>query len=82
MKAADRLRQSVQAMAQQPAGERRNQAIFDANRALWDTQEAMASAYDPGHKSRNASSGSSSARNVSAASGTSSSSASSAQPNK
>ncbi|MBL0419170.1 hypothetical protein JI739_02310 [Ramlibacter sp. AW1] len=47
MRAADSLRQSVQAMAQQPAGERRNQAMSQARQALWDTQQAMVSAYDP-----------------------------------
>ena len=41
------LRQAIQQMAQQPPGERRNQAIRTANRALWDTQMAMASAYQP-----------------------------------
>lgn len=39
--AADRLRQSIQAMADQPAGARRNQAIKEANDALIATQEAM-----------------------------------------
>lgn len=39
--AAQRLRQAVQAMAQQPAGPGRTQAIQDANRALFDTQQAM-----------------------------------------
>ncbi|WP_332813894.1 beta/gamma crystallin domain-containing protein [Ramlibacter sp.] len=48
MQTADQLRQAVQAMAQQPAGERRNQAIRQANRALLDTQVAMAHAYQPG----------------------------------
>ncbi|MEJ8838821.1 hypothetical protein [Ramlibacter sp. AN1133] len=46
MAAADSLRQSVHAMAREPAGERRNQAIRDANRALLATQVAMANAYD------------------------------------
>src|SRR5205085_9634363 len=46
MAAADGLRDAVQEMATQPAGARRNQAIRDANRALLDTQTAMANAYD------------------------------------
>jgi len=46
MAAADTLRQSIHSMAREPAGERRNQAIRDANRALMDTQVAMANAYD------------------------------------
>lgn len=48
MKSADSLRQAIQEMAQQPAGERRNQAIQQANRALWDAQSAMVAAYQPG----------------------------------
>jgi hypothetical protein len=48
MKAADSLRESIQAMAQQPPGERRNRAIDQARQALWDTQSAMLSAYAPG----------------------------------
>lgn len=47
MKAADSLRESIQAMAQQPAGERRNAAIRQANEALLETQSAMAMAYTP-----------------------------------
>lgn len=47
MKAADSLRQSIQEMAQQPAGERRDRAIADAHKALRDTQAAMLSAYTP-----------------------------------
>jgi hypothetical protein len=46
MTAADTLRDSIHAMARQPAGSERNQAIRDANRALLETQAAMASAYD------------------------------------
>jgi len=46
MTAADTLRDSIHAMARQPAGERRNEAIRDANRALLDTQAAMVNAYD------------------------------------
>jgi hypothetical protein len=46
MGAADSLRQSVQAMADQKAGPGRNDAIRAANQALLDTQAAMASAYD------------------------------------
>lgn len=48
MKSADSLRQAIQEMAQQPAGERRNQAIQQAHRALWDTQSAMVAANQPG----------------------------------
>ncbi|HYD76495.1 beta/gamma crystallin domain-containing protein [Ramlibacter sp.] len=47
MKSADSLRQSIQEMAQQPAGERRNEAIQQAHRALWETQAAMIDAYQP-----------------------------------
>jgi hypothetical protein len=39
--AAQKLRDSVQAMAQQPAGERRNQAAQAAREALLETQQAM-----------------------------------------
>lgn len=39
--AAQRLREAVQAMAQQPAGAERNAAILQANQALFDTQQAM-----------------------------------------
>lgn len=39
--AAQRLREATQEMAKQPGGERRNQAIREANQALLDTQEAM-----------------------------------------
>jgi hypothetical protein len=46
MAAADSLRGSIQEMATQPAGPGRNQAVRDANRALLDTQAAMANAYD------------------------------------
>jgi hypothetical protein len=46
MTAADTLRDSIHAMARQPAGARRTEAIRDANRALLDTQAAMVSAYD------------------------------------
>jgi hypothetical protein len=41
--AAQRLRESLQAMAQQPAGERRNQAMAQAREALLHTQQAMVS---------------------------------------
>jgi hypothetical protein len=54
MKSADSLRQAIQEMAQQPAGERRDRAIAEANRALWDTQLAMASAYQPDTRSMGA----------------------------
>jgi sporulation protein YlmC with PRC-barrel domain len=39
--AAQKLRESIQAMAQQPAGERRNQAMKEAQQALYDTNQAM-----------------------------------------
>ena len=39
--AAQRLREAVQAMAQQPAGERRNKAMDQAREALLQTQQAM-----------------------------------------
>lgn len=48
MQAADSLRFAIQEMATKPAGEARNRAIETANRALLDTQMAMASAYRPG----------------------------------
>ena len=54
MKSADSLRQAIQEMAQQPAGERRDRAIEEAQRALWDTQLAMASAYQPDTRSMGA----------------------------
>lgn len=41
--AADRLREAVQAMATQPAGERRNYAINQANEALLEVKQAMTS---------------------------------------
>jgi hypothetical protein len=52
MQSADSLRTAVQAMAQQPAGKGRNQAIREANRALLDAQAAMVAAYQPGGSSR------------------------------
>jgi len=39
--AAQRLREAIQAMAQQPPGERRNQAMAQAREALLGTQQAM-----------------------------------------
>lgn len=45
MRAADSLRESIQAMAQQKPGDARNRAIEQAQQALWDTQQAMVSAY-------------------------------------
>ena len=39
--AAQRLREAIQAMAQQPPGEGRNKAIDQAHQALYDTQSAM-----------------------------------------
>lgn len=47
MASADSLRQAIQEMAQQPAGDRRNQAISEAHRALFDAQAAMVAAYQP-----------------------------------
>ncbi len=44
--AADTLRESIHAMARQPAGAARDQAIREANQALLDTQVAMANAWD------------------------------------
>lgn len=41
--AADRLREAVQAMATQPAGERRNFAIRQADEALLEVKQAMTS---------------------------------------
>lgn len=46
MHASDRLHAAVHAMARQPAGPARNRAIRDVDRALLDTQVAMANAYD------------------------------------
>jgi hypothetical protein len=51
--AADRLRDSIQAMAQQPAGARRNDAIREAHEALRETQQAMA--WVPGYPAASAS---------------------------
>ena len=39
--AAQRFREAIRAMAQQPAGEQRRQAIKAANKALFETQSAM-----------------------------------------
>ena len=39
--AAQRLRESIQTMAQQPAGDRRTTAIKEAQQALYDTNQAM-----------------------------------------
>jgi len=39
--AAQRLREAVQAMAQRPPGEHRNEAMDEARKALLETQEAM-----------------------------------------
>jgi hypothetical protein len=74
MKASDSLRESIQAMAQQPAGERRNQAIRQANEALLETQSAMAMAYTPNTGS-NASKMGASGSGASGSSGSSSSTA-------
>jgi hypothetical protein len=48
--AADRLRDSIQAMAQEPAGARRDAAIRQADKALLETKAAMA--WVPGYPSR------------------------------
>lgn len=40
-KAAEQLRLSVQAMADEPAGERRDAAVKAAHQALHDTNQAM-----------------------------------------
>jgi hypothetical protein len=40
--AAQKLREAIQAMADEPAGERRNRAIEEANEALFETHRAMA----------------------------------------
>jgi len=40
-RAADQLRESIQAMAQRPAGSDRNAAIKQAHQALYKTQQAM-----------------------------------------
>jgi hypothetical protein len=40
-KAAEQLRKSVQSMAEEPAGDRRNEAIKAAHQALDDTNRAM-----------------------------------------
>lgn len=40
-KAAQRLRESIQSMAKESVGERRNQAIKEAHQALYDTNQAM-----------------------------------------
>jgi len=39
--AAQRLRESIQSMAQQPSGERRDAALEQAHKALFDAQQAM-----------------------------------------
>jgi hypothetical protein len=41
-RAAQRLRESIQSLAQQPAGPQREVALKSAREALWDTQQAMA----------------------------------------
>src|SRR5688572_18606326 len=40
-RAAQRLRESIQSLAQKPAGSQRDQALSDARRALYDTQQSM-----------------------------------------
>ena len=39
--AAQRLRDSIQVMAQEPSGPRRDEAIKQAQQALFDTNQAM-----------------------------------------
>ena len=51
--AAQRLREAVQAMAQQPAGDRRKHAMDAANQALLETQQAMAQVSAIGQSSSN-----------------------------
>lgn len=48
MRAADSLRESIQAMAKLPPGDARNDAIRQANQALLETNAAMVMAYAPG----------------------------------
>ena len=45
--AAQRLRDSIQAMAKEPAGERRNQAIKEAQDALLRANSALSAVYQP-----------------------------------
>jgi sporulation protein YlmC with PRC-barrel domain len=40
-KSAQQLREAIQAMSQQPAGDRRNQAMKEAHQALYDANRAM-----------------------------------------
>lgn len=69
MKAADSLRESIQAMARQPAGEGRNRAMEQANQALWDTQMAMVSAYVPRNVSSSMGAGSATGAGMGAGAG-------------
>ena len=46
MRASDALRDAIHAMAREQPGERRNEAIRAADRALMQAQAAMATAYD------------------------------------
>jgi hypothetical protein len=52
LNAADSLRDSIIAISQQPAGEKRDRAVEQAQQALWDTRLALVSAYDPGSATR------------------------------
>lgn len=81
MQSADSLRHAVQEMAQLPAGDKRNAAIREANRALLDTQSAMVAAYQPGGTSKAAAADKSSTR-ASGASGSSSASQSGQQSSR
>lgn len=58
--AAQRLREAVQAMAQQPPGEQRNSAMDTARKALLETQEVMSQTAAANHSSPRSGSGSSS----------------------
>jgi hypothetical protein len=55
--AAERLRQSIQAMADRPAGQQRNDAIKQAHQALFQTHQAMAMTYGERTASTTASGG-------------------------
>lgn len=67
--AAQRLREAVQAMAQQPPGEQRNRAMATAREALLETQQAMAQTA----ATNQSASGSGSSRSGASASGSGSS---------
>lgn len=61
MRAAESLRQSIQAMAKLPAGAARNDAIAQANQALIETHAATMAAYGAGTSSKTSRAASSSA---------------------